>query len=216
MATRQGIDTAVLQRFDDDHVFVFFAVKAEFDTSTIAVHTSSGELSIGGTTYEGAGTLLNIESSTDDSDLKSDGITVSLNGMTPEVLTYALTENYQNRPITVLQGFLDASGSRVTGTMVLFKGRMQNISLSDDPEGNAAVVVSAENRLIDLRRPSNLRYTKESQETVSSGDTGFNRVQSMVEKKIVWGQKQHGGVFGADIETTDEGGSDGGQDYQQR
>ena len=196
MATRQGIDTALLSKLDDAHAFVFFAVKAEFDTSTIAVHTQTGELSFGGTTYEGAGTLLGITGTEDSSDLKSDGITVSLSGMTPEVLTYALTENYQNRPITVFQGFLDAAGSKVTGTLTLFKGRMQNITLSDDPDGNSAVIVQAENRLIDLRRPSNLRYTKESQEFVASGDTGFNRIQSLQEKKIVWGNRgsESGGI----------------------
>ena len=73
---------------------------------------------------------------------------------------------------------------------------MQNITLSDDPDGNSAVIVQAENRLIDLRRPSNLRYTKESQEFVASGDTGFNRIQSLQEKKIVWGNRgsESGGI----------------------
>lgn len=216
MATRPGIDTSILQRLDDNHVFVFFAVKAEFDTSTIAVHSSIGDLTIGGVTYEGAGTLLNVTETTEDSDLKSDGITISLSGMTPEVLSYALTEHYQNRPLTVLQGFLDGGGSRVTGTMTIFKGRMQNISLSDDPDGTSTVVVNAENRLIDLRRPSNLRYTKESQESISSGDTGFNRMQSLLEKKIVWGHKdQSDSLADIVIDENSEGGGSGAA-YQQR
>lgn len=193
MATRQGIDSSIINRFDDEHVFMFFAVKAEFDTSDIRVHTSAGNLSIDGEDYEGAGTLLTIGPMEDDSDLSSSGVTVVLSGMTPDVLTYSLTENYQNRPITIFQGFLHGGGESVAGKMIIFKGRMQNIRFSDDPNGTASVVVSAENRLIDLKRPSNLRYTKESQEFVSSGDTGFNRVQSLVDKKIVWGQKEYSG-----------------------
>lgn len=201
MATRRGIDSSITDRFDDEHVFMFFAVKAEFDTADIQVHTSGGELTIDGGTYEGAGTLLNIGQIEDDADLSSSGVTVVLSGMTPDVLNYALTEHYQNRPITIYQGFLDAGGSNVAGKMIIFKGRMQNIRLSDDPDGTASVVVTAENRLIDLKRPSNLRYTKESQQFVSSGDTGFNRVQSLVDKKIVWGQKEYNGIkeFDADI-----------------
>lgn len=191
MATRQGIDAAILNRLDDDHSFMFFAVKLDFDTETIAVHTSGGEITIGGVTYEGAGTLLTFGGIDDDTDLSSGGVTVGLSGMTPDILNYALTENYQNRPITVSQGFLDGGGDRVTGTMIVFKGRMQNITLTDDPSGTSTVVVQAENRLIDLRRPSNLRYTKESQNFISSGDTGFNRVQVLTDKKIVWGQKEY-------------------------
>ena len=201
MATRQGIDASILNRLDDDHTFVFFAVKAEFDTSTIAVHTSGGELTLDGVVYEGAGTLLQFSGVTATSELASSGITVGLSGMNATVLSHALTENYQNRPITIHQGFLDAGGSNVTGKMVIFKGRMQNITFTDDPDGTSTVVVQAENRLVDLKRPSNLRYTKESQETVSSGDTGFNRVQTLVDKKIVWGQKEY-----------QSGGSSGGVD----
>jgi len=109
----------------------------------------------------------------------------------------------------------DGGGSRVTGTMTIFKGRMQNISLSDDPDGTSTVVVNAENRLIDLRRPSNLRYTKESQESISSGDTGFNRMQSLLEKKIVWGHKdQSDSLSDIVVDENTEGGK--GAEYQQR
>ncbi|BCV02156.1 MAG: hypothetical protein CM15mV50_450 [uncultured marine virus] len=47
-----------------------------------------------------------------------------------------------------------------------------------------------ENRLIDLERPSNLRYTAESQKFIDSSDTSLNRVQQLQDKQIAWGQKQ--------------------------
>ena len=74
--------------------------------------------------------------------------------------------------------------------MTAFKGRMQAITITDDPQGASTVVVESENRLVDLRRPSNLRYTKESQKFIDSTDTCFNRVQLVQKQEIYWGRKR--------------------------
>jgi hypothetical protein len=64
---------------------------------------------------------------------------------------------------------------------------MQSMSINDDPNGST-INIDAENRLIDLSRPSNLRYTKESQKFIDSTDTCFNRVQAMADREIIWGR----------------------------
>jgi hypothetical protein len=64
---------------------------------------------------------------------------------------------------------------------------MTSLSVSDTPQGSN-ISINAENRLIDLDRPSNFRYTKESQNFLHNGDTGFNRVASLQDKEIVWGK----------------------------
>jgi len=78
--------------------------------------------------------------------------------------------------------------NEVAGTITIFKGRMTNLTVNDTPEG-ATINVDAENRLVDLERPSNFRYTAESQEFLFSGDTGFNRMQQLVDKQVTWGQE---------------------------
>ena len=60
MASRQGIDSSITNRLGADHQFIFFAVKAQFDTETIRLWTGVDEITIGGETYEGAGTLLSV------------------------------------------------------------------------------------------------------------------------------------------------------------
>ena len=190
MATRSGIDSSIVGKLEGDHVFVFWAVKAEFDTADVRLHTWKDELTINSETYEGAGTLLSIGDITDSSELKSDGVAVAISGMDTTVLGYALTENYQNRPITIYMGYLDGGGEKVSGVMTAFKGRMQAITITDDPQGASTVVVESENRLVDLRRPSNLRYTKESQKFIDSTDTAFNRVQQVQKQEIYWGRKR--------------------------
>ena len=195
MATRQGIDTAIANRLAQDHNEGFFALKAEFDTDDILIWTGTDDLVIGGETYTGAGSLIQISNIEDTVELKSSGMMVTISGMDSTVLNYALTENYQNRSITLLMGFTMGGANEVAGVLTLFKGRMTNMTISDSPDG-ATIALSAENRLIDLRRPSNLRYTKNSQKYIDSTDTGFNRVNKIQDMEIVWGRSGSTGSAG--------------------
>ena len=189
MATRAGIDSAITSRLGQDHQELFFAVKAEFDTDDILVWTGNDDLVINSETYTGAGSLLSISSVEDTLDLKPTGISIALSGMDADVLNMALTENYQNRDISVFMGFLMGGSNEVAGVLKVFAGRMMSLDVSDSLDG-AVVGITAENRLIDLERPSNLRYTAESQKFIDSGDTSLNRVQQLQDKQIAWGQKQ--------------------------
>ena len=187
MATRQGLDSSIVNRLGADEQALFFAVKAEFDTDDIRVWSGIDDLTISSETYTGAGTLLSISNTEDNLELKSNGIVVALSGMDETIVNYALTENYQNRPITIFMGYVMGGTNEVAGTLTLFKGRMTSLVINDTPEGST-VTIDAENRLVDLDRPSNLRYTKESQNFLHSGDTGFNRVASLQDKQITWGK----------------------------
>jgi len=187
VATRQGLDASIVNRLGADEQALFFAVKAEFDTDDILVWSGTDDLVIGSETYTGAGTLLSVSNSEENLELKSNGLVVGLSGMDTTVVNYALTENYQNRPITIFLGYVMGGTNEVAGTLTLFKGRMTSLVINDTPDGSI-VTIDAENRLVDLDRPSNLRYTKESQNFLHSGDTGFNRVASLQDKQIVWGK----------------------------
>lgn len=204
MATRQGLDSSITNRLGADEQAIFFAVKAEFDTDDIRVWSGIDDLSINSETYTGAGTLLSVSNSEDNLELKSNGIVVALSGMDDTVVSYALTESYQNRPITIFLGYVMGGTNEVAGTLTLFKGRMTSLVVNDTPDGST-VTIDAENRLVDLDRPSNLRYTKESQNFLFSGDTGFNRVASIQDKQINWGKASTGFGAGGGV-----GGGDGG------
>ena len=106
MATRQGLDSSIVNRLGADEQALFFAVKAEFDTDDIRVWSGIDDLTISSETYTGAGTLLNVSNTEDNLELKSNGVVVALSGMDATVVNMALTENYQNRPITIFMGYV--------------------------------------------------------------------------------------------------------------
>lgn len=187
MASRAGIDTKTALRLSQDHQEIKFALKAEFDTDTVLIHTGLGDLVIGGETYLGAGTLLAISDIEDSKELKSAGVTFSISGMDIEVLGYALNENYQNRPISLFMAFVSGGTDDVDGYLTLYKGRMINIDISDDVTGSN-ITLQTENRLLDLRRPSNIRYTRESQQYLYAGDTSLDQVTKISQMDIEWGR----------------------------
>jgi hypothetical protein len=203
MATRQGIDSGIANRLSDDHQTIFFAVKAEFDTDDILIWSGTDDLIVNSETYTGAGSLLSISGVEEDLEMRSSGLTIAVSGMDDTVLNYALEENYQNRPITLFMGFLMGGSNESAGEMVLFKGRMTAIAITDTAQGTN-ISMDCENRLVDLERPSNLRYTLESQQFLHNGDTGFNRVQQLQDKQITWGQKQDSGNSGGGGTNTSE------------
>ena len=208
MATRQGLDSNITNRLGADHQEIFFAIKAEFDTSTIALWSGLEDLTIDGLDYIGAGSLMTISDVEESTELKSSGITIVISGMDSTVLTYALEEHYQNRPITVFMGYTMGGANESAGTLTLFKGRMTTLAINDTPDG-ATITLDAENRLVDLSRPSHYRYTKESQNYLFPNDVGLNRVSLLQDKEIVWGKKSDA-VGGGN-----SGGNDSGNNNRQ-
>tara|TARA_R100000773_G_scaffold22815_1_gene20094 strand:+ start:4131 stop:4787 length:657 start_codon:yes stop_codon:yes gene_type:complete len=192
MASRAGIDTKTALRLAQDHQEIKFAIKAEFDTDTVRLHTGGGTLTINSENYEGAGTLLAISEIEDTKELKSSGVTFQLSGMDSTVLGFALSENYQNRPITLFMAFTSGGTNNVDGFLTLYSGRMTQADITDTSEG-ATITLNTENRLIDLSRPCNLRYTNESQEHLFAGDTSLNQIHKVTQMQIFWGRSGQGG-----------------------
>ena len=199
MATRQGIDSSIVNALSEENVSPFIAVKGFFDSGNILVWSGIDDITIDSETYTGAGTLLAVSGFEESKEMRTNGVTVSLSGMDETVLSYALSENFQNRKLIVHFGFLDGGTNEVKGVMNAFTGRMTSMNISDDTTGST-VTINAENRLIDLEKASMLRYNKESQKFVAGGttDTAFNRVQKLADQEILWGRTSStsGGVSG--------------------
>ena len=191
MASRQGIDSATITQLTADVNEPFLAVKAEFETDDIRVLTGVDDITINSETYTGAGTLLNISSIEETNEVASNGVSIGLSYMDGTVLNYALTETYQFRLISIFMVFTTGGSNNVKGYLTIFKGRMINMSVNDTPDG-ATIMLTAENRLIDLERPRGYRYTHQAQDHLFSGDLGLQYIQKIQDKEITWGEETEG------------------------
>jgi hypothetical protein len=160
---------------------------ASFSFSTpVRLWSGYGTITVGSVTYQGIGTLGTISPVEETTDLSARGINFQLSGVPSAYVAIALTENYQGKECSVLFGALDATGAIVASPVTIFAGRMDVMSVNDDGQ-EASIIMSAENKLVDFRRPREVRYTHEEQQNLFSTDLGLEFVNAIQEKQIYWG-----------------------------
>lgn len=146
-----------------------------------------GNLVYNSTTYLGLGTLGTISPLEETTDLAARGLTLRLSGVPTANVSLALTENYQGRECSIMFGALSpTAGTLIASPVTVFAGRMDVMQVSDD--GNTAeITMTAESKLMDFKRPREIRYTDEEQQQLFPGDVGLEFVNDIQEKAIYWG-----------------------------
>ena len=185
------VPAALLTALDGDEIEVFYAVDLDFDSGNLRLWTGYGDKTINSQTYTGTGNLLTIDGLEEASDLSARGTTLTLNGLDTSIVTYALTEEYQGRLVTIYWGV-------GTNTVEVFSGYMDKMTIQDSAD-SATISLTVESRLIALERPNIRRYTRESHAGVrtakglSGSDTFFDWVTKLQDKQIVWGRATENG-----------------------
>ena len=145
-----------------------------------------GTITYIGTGYLGIGTLGTISPIEETTDLAARGISMQLSGVPTAQIAIALTENYQGRECSVLFAAMASDGTLVSTPVTVFSGRMDVMTINDDGE-QAIIGMTAENKLVDFRRPREVRYTDEEQKSLFPTDKGLEFVNAIQEKQIYWG-----------------------------
>ena len=189
------VPAALLTALDSDEIEVFYAVDLAFDSGNMRLWTGYGDKTINSQTYTGTGDLLNIDGLEEVSDLSARGTTLTLSGLDTSIITYALTEEYQGRLVTIYWGV----GSE---TVEVFSGYMDKMTIQDGAE-SVTISLTVESRLIALERANIRRYTRESHAAVRqrkweddgntgspAADTFFDWTTQLQDKQIVWGRNE--------------------------
>jgi len=163
-------------------------------STPVYLWTGYGNISSGGVTYLGLGTFGNISQVEETTDLAARGISMQISGVPTANVAIALTEQYQGRTCAILFGTLSpTAGTLVSSPVTVFSGRMDVMQISDDGQ-SADITMTAESRLMDFKRPRELRYTDEDQQTffptyasITLPDLGLEFVNDIQEKAIYWG-----------------------------
>ena len=87
--------------FNQAEVRPFFAVKLEFGSATLRFWNGYQQITINSETYQGAGSLISISPIEETSEIKAAGTSIVLQGLSTDIISIALTENYQNRNATI-------------------------------------------------------------------------------------------------------------------
>ena len=185
-------------------------------STPVYLWTGYGNLVYNSTTYLGLGTFGTISPVQETTDLAARGISMRLSGVPTASIAIALTETYQGREASVMFGALSpTAGTLISSPVTVFSGRMDVMQITDDGQ-NAEIIITAESKLMDFKRPRELRYTHEEQQalfptspSITMPDLGLEYVNDLQEKPVYWGNP-------AQAQQTDWSGGDrsGKQDYE--
>jgi len=190
----------------------YIAAYMDFSGSAVRVWTGNATKSLsddfGGGNYLGVGTLGGVSAVTETTDVSAKGIDLTLSGIPTEYVSLALSDNYRGRQVAV---YLILFNTAMTSyeQITMFRGRMNQISINESGE-TSTLIISCENRLIELNRPTELRYTDEAQKELYPTDKGLEFVAAMANKSIYWGTSAPGSVGNTADEGTGDGDNTGG------
>lgn len=206
----RDLSALTIEAINEDTVHPFFAVELMFDgDNVLRMWTGQGTLVLAdGTEWAGAGTLLNISTVEETSELAVKGATITLTGIPSEVISLALSQPYQGRVCNIYFGtfttgnilqenssyILLQDGSKIEvqstskGLNSIFSGYMDQMNIAEDAD-TSTIELLVENKLIDLERARVARFTSGYQKSIYPGDLGLDFVEDLQDRNISWGRK---------------------------
>lgn len=160
-------------------------VELQFDAGTVYCCNLDTDVSWNSHTWLGLGKLGGITTAEEGENIQAYGLALTLSGITPAHIAIALGEQYQGRKVKVYFGVFNDSYQLVSSPIVVFRGRMDNMEITQGE--TFTVQVNCEGRLADFERPRVRRYNHEDQIGVYPDDRGLEFVPQMVEKTLNWG-----------------------------
>lgn len=161
-------------------------VSAEFDSGDVNAWTGVGDLTYNSKTYTGLGDFLAISAIQETQNLQANGLQFTLTGINSSLVSLALTEDYQWRPIELYMAVLDENYSVIADPYKLFAGRMDVMEINDDGK-DSTIILNAENILIDIMRSVERRLTPEDQKRDYPNDKGLDFVPTVQDIEVNWG-----------------------------
>lgn len=159
----------------------------EFASGTVRAWTGYGDFVWGSLTFNGTGNLGRVDPIEETVETRAVGLRYQLSGIDSSLITLALDDPYQNRPARLWLAILDDDGQLVADPIKLSEGKMDVMSIDDDGS-TATITLSTESQLIDLRKPRLLLNTHADQQALYPGDDGFEFVEAIADRPIIWGR----------------------------
>ena len=153
--------------------------------------------------YLGIGTMGSISSIAETTEVSAKTMDLTLSGIPTEYVSLALSGSYRGRDAVV---YLVLFNTAMTSyeQVTLFRGYMDQLVISEGSD-TSAITVKCESRLIELNRPTDIRYTDEAQKQLYPTDKGLEFVASMGDKSIYWGTSSPASVGNSGGDGTGDG-----------
>lgn len=184
----RSIDSNTQAALVAPEVLPVFLFHAEFDEGDVYLWSGYGDLSWNSQTWTGTGTFGSVSEIEESTNIQANGVTVSLNGIPSSIISLALTYEYRGRPCRLYLGAVSvATPNTLVGDPLMEFGGIMDVMSFEDSGETGSISISIENRLIDLSRARERRFTHEDQQIDYPGDLGLEYVAGLQDKEINWG-----------------------------
>jgi hypothetical protein len=168
-------------------------LQMQFLDGPIFVWSGLGNLNWNGRVWVGLGTLGTISPIEESSEIKATNVTFTLSGIPQDLIRHALSQVRQGNPVQLWFGALGDNNNVLADPLQIFAGRM-DVPTIDEGAQTSTISIAVENRLIDLNRSRERRFTDQDQQIDHPGDLGFQYVQFIQGWNGTWGKAGPGGV----------------------
>jgi hypothetical protein len=162
-----------------------FMSQITFRSAIEYIWTGVGNLIYGGNTFRGVGSLGKLGTIMEGTEVRADGTSVTLSAIDPALLSESLTDIQIGAPAEVWLALFDESANILGAPYSLFVGTVDQPVLNVGTE-EMSITLKLENKLANLQRASNRRYTAADQNLYYPGDTGLNWVELMNDIALKW------------------------------
>lgn len=184
----RGVTTAMQSALEEGTIKKVLFVEMDFSSGTTRLWSGYGQITWDSKTWYGSGTLGTIGNIQETQELKAANLTLQLSGVPPEMQAIALDRaEYQGKVCKLWFGLLNDELQVVASPVRIFTGRM-DVMTSDDFGPSCMLSLTVENRLVDMYRAREKRWTDQEQKTISPTDRGLEYVAALQDKEIVWGR----------------------------
>ncbi len=182
----RDVTTAFNDEITASHLRPAVLLKGSFDSGDLNLWTGIGDLSFAGDTYLGAGHLLDMQPIKETQKIQANGAVFSLAGCIDALVSIAMSEEYQWRPIAAWLAVLDTNYQLIADPHKIFAGKMDVIEIADNGD-SSTIALNAESNLIDLKNNKERRFTHEDQLAAFAGDLGLEFMPTNSDVEITWG-----------------------------
>jgi hypothetical protein len=168
-------------------------LQMHFTSGDAFMWSGIGNLQWNGQTWLGMGTMGTISPIEESSEIKATNVTFTLSGIAHDMVQKSLGEMRQGYPVKLWFGSLGDANNVLADPLQIFAGRM-DVPTIDDGATTSTISIAVENRLIDLNRSRERRFTDQDQQIDHPGDLGFQYVQFIQTWSGTWGKAGPGGI----------------------
>jgi hypothetical protein len=175
------------------HIKPVLFLQMQFTDGPIFVWSGLGTVTWNGIQWVGLGGLGTISAIEESSEIKATNVTFTLSGIPQDMIMHALGQVRQGNAVKLWFGSLGDNNNVLADPLQIFSGRM-DVPTIDEGAATSTISIAVENRLIDLNRSRERRFTDQDQQIDHPGDLGFQYVQFIQTWNGTWGKAGPGGV----------------------